>query len=275
MEILTIIKGFIIGGSMLIPGVSGGTMAMILKLYRRLITSISSFMKHKKESVLFLLQFCIGAGAAWLILSRPMVALNGAFPKQMACFVVGAIVGGIPVIYRETKETKFSIWSLVFLAIGLVLVFGLAALPRNGFENSGAGLGGVMIQFLAGILGALALILPGISFSSMLYMMGVYDFIWGAVGNRDVVALLPFGLGMIIGILFLTKFLDVAMTRFPHATYMIILGFVIGSIWDILKEMPAAPAGVEIPVCIALMAVGFLVNFLLSRTEDKNGKNSQ
>ena len=275
MEILTIIKGFIIGGSMLIPGVSGGTMAMILKLYRRLITSISSFMKHKKESVLFLLQFCIGAGAAWLILSRPMVALNGAFPKQMACFVVGAIVGGIPVIYRETKETKFSIWSLVFLAICLVLVFGLAALPRNGFENSGAGLGGVMIQFLAGILGALALILPGISFSSMLYMMGVYDFIWGAVGNRDVVALLPFGLGMIIGILFLTKFLDVAMTRFPHATYMIILGFVIGSIWDILKEMPAAPAGVEIPVCIALMAAGFLIIYLLSRTEDKYEKNSQ
>ena len=275
MEILTIIKGFIIGGSMLIPGVSGGTMAMILKLYRRLITSISSFMKHKKESVLFLLQFCIGAGAAWLILSRPMVALNGAFPKQMACFVVGAIVGGIPVIYRETKETKFSIWSVVFLAIGLVLVFGLAALPRNGFENSGSGLGGVMIQFLAGILGALALILPGISFSSMLYMMGVYDFIWGAVGNRDVVALLPFGLGMIIGILFLTKFLDVAMTRFPHATYMIILGFVIGSIWDILKEMPAAPAGVEIPVCIALMAAGFLIIYLLSRTEDKYEKNSQ
>ena len=275
MEILTIIKGFIIGGSMLIPGVSGGTMAMILTLYRRLITSISSFMKHKKESVLFLLQFCIGAGAAWLILSRPMVALNGAFPKQMACFVVGAIVGGIPVIYRETKETKFSIWSVVFLAIGLVLVFGLAALPRNGFENSGAGLGGVMIQFLAGILGALALILPGISFSSMLYMMGVYDFIWGAVGNRDVVALLPFGLGMIIGILFLTKFLDVAMTRVPHATYMIILGFVIGSIWDILKEMPAAPAGVEIPVCIALMAAGFLIIYLLSRTEDKYEKNSQ
>ena len=275
MEILTIIKGFIIGGSMLIPGVSGGTMAMILKLYRRLITSISSFMKHKKESVLFLLQFCIGAGAAWLILSRPMVALNGAFPKQMACFVVGAIVGGIPVIYRETKETKFSIWSLVFLAIVLLSVFGLAPRPRTGLENSGAGLGGVMIQFLAGILGALALILPGISFSSMLYMMGVYDFIWGAVGNRDVVALLPFGLGMIIGILFLTKFLDVAMTRFPHATYMIILGFVIGSIWDILKEMPAAPAGVEIPVCIALMAAGFLIIYLLSRTEDKYEKNSQ
>ncbi len=275
MEILTIIKGFIIGGSMLIPGVSGGTMAMILKLYRRLITSISSFMKHKKESVLFLLQFGIGAGAAWLILSRPMVALNGAFPKQMACFVVGAIVGGIPVIYRETRETKFSIWSLVFLAIGLVLVFGLAALPSNGFENTGAGLGGVMIQFLAGILGALALILPGISFSSMLYMMGVYDFIWGAVGNRDVVALLPFGLGMIIGILFLTKFLDIAMTRFPHATYMIILGFVIGSIWDILKEMPGAPAGGEIPVCILLMVLGFLIIYLLSRAEDKYEKNNQ
>lgn len=275
MEVLTIIKGFIIGGSMLIPGVSGGTMAMILKVYRRVITSISSFMKHKKESILFLLQFCIGAGVAWLVLSGPMVALNGAFPKQMACFVVGAIVGGIPVIYRETKAARFSIWSVVFLAIGLVMVFGLAALPQNGFENSGTGLGGVMIQFLAGILGALALILPGISFSSMLYMMGVYDFIWGAVGNRDVVALLPFGIGMIIGILFLTKFLDIAMTRFPHATYMIILGFVIGSIWDILKEMPGAPAGGEIPICILLMVLGFLIIYILSRTEDKYEKNNQ
>ena len=274
MEILTIIKGFVIGGSMLIPGVSGGTMAMILKLYKRLITSISSFMKHKKESILFLLQFCIGAGAAWLILSGPMVALNGAFPKQMACFVVGAIVGGIPVIYRETKETRFSIWSVVFLAIGLVLVFGLAALPKNGFDNAGAGLGGIMIQFLAGILGALALILPGISFSSMLYMMGVYDYIWGAVGNRDVIALLPFALGMIIGILFLTKFLDLAMTRFPHATYMIILGFVIGSIWDILKEMPGAPVGAEIPACILLMVLGFLIIYILSRTEDRYEKNN-
>ncbi len=274
MEILTIIKGFVIGGSMLIPGVSGGTMAMILKLYKRLITSISSFMKHKKESILFLLQFCIGAGAAWLILSGPMVALNGAFPKQMACFVVGAIVGGIPVIYRETKVTRFSIWSVVFLAIGLVLVFGLAALPKNGFDNAGAGLGGIMIQFLAGLLGALALILPGISFSSMLYMMGVYDYIWGAVGNRDVIALLPFALGMIIGILFLTKFLDLAMTRFPHATYMIILGFVIGSIWDILKEMPGAPVGAEIPACILLMVLGFLIIYILSRTEDRYEKNN-
>ena len=274
MEILTIIKGFVIGGSMLIPGVSGGTMAMILKLYKRLITSISSFMKHKKESILFLLQFCIGAGAAWLILSGPMVALNGAFPKQMACFVVGAIVGGIPVICRETKVTRFSIWSVVFLAIGLVLVFGLAALPKNGFDNAGAGLGGIMIQFLAGILGALALILPGISFSSMLYMMGVYDYIWGAVGNRDVIALLPFALGMIIGILFLTKFLDLAMTRFPHATYMIILGFVIGSIWDILKEMPGAPVGAEIPACILLMVLGFLIIYILSRTEDRYEKNN-
>ena len=274
MEILTIIKGFVIGGSMLIPGVSGGTMAMILKLYKRLITSISSFMKHKKESILFLLQFCIGAGAAWLILSGPMVALNGTFPKQMACFVVGAIVGGIPVIYRETKVTRFSIWSVVFLAIGLVLVFGLAALPKNGFDNAGAGLGGIMIQFLAGLLGALALILPGISFSSMLYMMGVYDYIWGAVGNRDVIALLPFALGMIIGILFLTKFLDLAMTRFPHATYMIILGFVIGSIWDILKEMPGAPVGAEIPACILLMVLGFLIIYILSRTEDRYEKNN-
>ena len=128
-----------------------------------------------------------------------------------------------------------------------------------------------MIQFLAGILGALALILPGISFSSMLYMMACMissGELW-AIGtlwpccpspghdHRHPVPDQISGRGY---------------DPVPHATYMIILGFVIGSIWDILKEMPAAPRGVEIPVCIALMAAGFLIIYLLSRTEDKYEK---
>ena len=114
MEPMILMKGFLIGASMLIPGVSGGTMAMIFGIYDRLISSISSFMKHKKESALFLLQFVIGAGAAFLILAGPMAALSRNFPREMAFFVIGAIVGGIPVIYKETKVKKLSIYSLIY-----------------------------------------------------------------------------------------------------------------------------------------------------------------
>ena len=268
MEPMILMKGFLIGASMLIPGVSGGTMAMIFGIYDRLISSISSFMKHKKESALFLLQFVIGAGAAFLILAGPMAALSRNFPREMAFFVIGAIVGGIPVIYKETKVKKLSVYSLIYLAIGLLLVVLSGMMPRNLFSAGDSSLMGFVFQFIAGILGALALVLPGISFSSMLYMMGVYETIFGAIGNRDVMGVLPFALGCILGILLLTRFLEIAMKKYPHPTYMIILGFVIGSIGDIIAEMPGLAGIWNTLFCIVLAAVGFICIRLLSRYEE-------
>ncbi len=269
-EISTIIKGFIIGGSMLIPGVSGGTMSMIFKVYDRMISSVSSFMKHKKESFFFLLQFVLGAGAAFLILSGPMASLNRHFPQEMGFFVIGAVIGGIPVIYKETRTEHLSFKSFLYLAAGLALVFSIAMLPKNLFHAGNGGLLSFLIQFLAGILGALALVLPGISFSSMLYMMGVYNFIFGALGDRNFLALFPFGAGCILGILLLTRFLETAMKRYPHPTYMIILGFVMGSIGDIMGEIPRMSAGIEIFSCIFWAAAGFFIIYLLSRWEERH-----
>ncbi len=266
LELSLIFKGFFIGASMLVPGVSGGTMAMILGIYDRLVSSISSFRKHKKESFFFLLQFVLGAGAAFLLLSGFMAALNTRFPEQTAFFVLGAILGGIPVIWKAAHIKRPSVSNFLWLAAGILLVVALSFLPKNLFDGSESSLTGILIQFLAGILGALALVLPGISFSSMLYMMGVYNFIFGSLGDRNFVVLIPFAAGGILGVLLLTKFLEKAMNDYPQPTYMVILGFVLASMWDIWEAMPSIPSGLTLLPCLGLFAAGFLIiRFLASR----------
>ncbi len=264
MNRFLMLKAFLIGGSMLIPGVSGGTMAMIFGVYGRLIRAVSS---HKKEDLLFLLRFASGAGSAFLLLSVPMAALNRHFPAEMAFFVLGVMIGGVPVIYRAAGQPGLSGPVAAYLAAGIALVLLLRLLPDRLFQGGSVSLSGILIQSAAGILGALALILPGISFSSMLYVMGVYDFILNALGTGQIFLLAPFLAGGLAGVLFLTRFLDNAMKRHPKASYMVILGFVMASLWDIFTALPAMPRGERLLLCLFLSAAGFLITVLMAKAD--------
>lgn len=260
------LKAFLIGGSMLIPGVSGGTMSMIFGVYERLIAAVNT---HKKEDLLFLLRFVLGAGAAFLLLSAPMAALIRHFPQEMAFFVLGVMVGGVPVIYRAAGCPGLSGRTAFCLAAGISLVFLLRLLPDGLFRGGSASLSGILIQFTAGILGALALVLPGISFSSMLYLMGVYEFILNAMGTGQIFLLIPFLAGMVFGILLLTRFLDRAMKNRPEVSYMVILGFVMASLWDIFSALPSLPTGEGLLFCLFLAAAGFLITSLMAGTDSR------
>lgn len=95
-HLIIALKGLFVGGTMLVPGVSGGSMAMILGIYHELIASISSFLKHKKESLLFLGVFVIGALVGMALFARPLEALIERFPMPTLYFFIGAVVGGVP-----------------------------------------------------------------------------------------------------------------------------------------------------------------------------------
>ena len=89
-------KGLLIGSTMLVPGVSGGSMAMILGIYDRLISSVSSFTKNIKDNLRFLSLFVLSAGVGMILLAKPILSLLETYPKPMSCFFVGAAAGGIP-----------------------------------------------------------------------------------------------------------------------------------------------------------------------------------
>ena len=105
-RLITAAKGAVIGGTMLIPGVSGGTMAMMMGIYDRLIGAVSGFLRHKRESLLFLFWFCLGAGAGMLLIAKPLFRVLDAFPLPAGYFFMGAVAGSVPMIYHKARAAR-------------------------------------------------------------------------------------------------------------------------------------------------------------------------
>lgn len=268
--IQTFLKGLCVGGTMLVPGVSGGSMAMILGEYDRLVSSVSSFMKHKKESALFLGLFALGGAAGMVAFAGPLQRLIALFPLPMMYFFIGAVAGGVPLMYRKARVSRISFSSVAWLLAGVAIVLLLNFLPTGmisvGNSLAERSIGGYAVMLAAGFIAAIALILPGISVSYMLLIMGIYDPVMSAIGGLHFGVLVPLGIGLVLGIILTTRLLEMLMDRYPGATYMMILGFVIGSI---IYVFPGLPTGIWWLWCVAGLASGFFIIRLLCKKEEK------
>ena len=297
-------KGLWIGGTMTVPGVSGGTMAILLGIYDRLIGAVSGLIPKKgtkggpgaagdaeaaggkaydtgKEScrmdwkeyrrtalhsLLFLTVFLLGAGLGMLLFAK---LISGLLEQPVAggyvrFFFLGAVAGGIPLILASAKVKKFSVWLIVLPVIGAGLVYGLTFLPEEMFSLEAAGgAGGFLLKLAGGIILAIALVLPGVSASQMLYTLGIYEELLACISEFRVVPLIPLGIGTVLGILLITKTLDTLMTRYPKQTFLIIFGFILGSLPELF------PRNVEgnYLLCSVCVAVGFLLAYLIGKRE--------
>lgn len=267
-KIITFFKGFIIGSTMLVPGVSGGTMAMILGIYQKLISSVSDFMKEKRKSILFLAVFSIGAFAGMALLSKGILALLNNYHMPVMYFFIGAVIGGIPMIVKSCGMKRLSLSTAVFPIIGAVAVMSIGLLPQGLFDSSQMNsLTGLFILFVAGFIAAIALILPGISVSFVLLVLGIYENIIEAFNQFNILYLGVLAIGLASGIISTTKLLDTAMKKYTRPTYLIILGFVIGSV---IPVFPGAPSGIGLLICPACFISGIALIQLLFML-DKNG----
>ena len=267
-HLFTALKGLFIGGTMLVPGVSGGSMAIILGIYDQLVSSVSSFLKHKRKSAIFLGIFCLGALLGMVLFARPLLHLIENYPKPMMFFFMGAVAGSAPMIYRKGGKQRIQWQDVLFFLLGIALIVLLSFLPETSVDSGTGDRFVYLFLVLSGFLAAIALVLPGISVSYMLLLMGMYDETMRAFETFYLPYLLPLGIGLILGIIATTRLLEKAMTRFPRQTYRIILGFILGSIVQIF---PGIPTGIDILLCAVLLAAGFLVIFYLSKKEDAAG----
>ena len=264
------IKGAVIGGTMLVPGVSGGSMAMILGIYDRLIGAVGSFLKDVKCNFMFLCIFALGGAVGMVVLSNPISYLMEHFNKPFMYFFLGAVAGSIPMVYRHAK-VKDKSWisrmkQVGYLLIGIAIVMNFAFMPEGTFVGGDThSSGNVVIQLVAGVIAAVALVLPGISVSYMLVLMGIYDSTVNAISRLDIFYLLPMGFGLFLGIVLITKLLEGALTKYPEMTYLVILGFMIGSV---VQVFPGLPEGImEWILCVNLALAGFGVIFAISNGE--------
>ena len=226
------IKGLVVGATMIVPGASGGTMAIILGVYDYLIAAVSSFRENIKENVLFLSTFALGAGAGLFLFSAPLSRLLENYEVPVICFFVVLVLCGVPAIGKKSGVEKVTPAVAAYMALGAALVSGISKIPENIFQTeSFLGLSA------AGFFASAALILPGISFSHFLLILGIYEQLLSAVKTFRPEFLIPLGLGVFTGVVLLSRLLEKLMEKYPKQTYMMILGFVLGSLAELIAGL--------------------------------------
>lgn len=263
-HLIRIIKGAFIGIAMLVPGVSGGTMAIILGVYQEMIDSVADFFKDIKGNLPFLLELALGGVTGILLLSNLLASLLQNYEMEMQFLFIGIICGGLPTLFNKVKsETKHHLSDYLAFAIGLALVFVMLLKPDGLITiATQESLFNWFLLFIAGIVIAIALVLPGISASFMLLILGVYSFTLTAINDRNLFYLLPLVLGIGFGTLATSKIIQICLKRYRTQTYMLILGFVIGSVCTLF---PGVPSGLQWLTCIGLSISGFIALYLLGR----------
>lgn len=231
------LKGLIIGATMIVPGVSGGTMAIVLGIYDQLISAVSSFRINVRENLQFLGLFALSAAAGLFLFSTPVSWFLENYQTPTICFFIIVVICGIPSIGKKSGVSKVTISVVLYLLLGAALVVALSRMPGDFFVlKEGMRKSGWFSLLMAGIVSAAALILPGISFSHFLLMLGLYDGLLKAIRSLDFGFLIPLGGGVLLGTFLMSRLLENFMEKYPKQTYLIILGFIIGSVAELMTK---------------------------------------
>ncbi len=257
-------KGAVIGGSMLLPGLSGGTLAILLGIYDKLIKSVSDITKRIdiKRNLLFLSIFSLGGLIGAVCFSHILSSVLLLWGFYLSFLFMGAVIGTVPIIYKQSGVERLSLKDVIFTAVGVAISVSINLIPENIMNIADINsFSEFLLLFIAGIFIAIALILPGISVSYTFLILGIYQRVIDAVKNFDILYIFPIAFGCIVGILSFTRLLDFLMTRFTRPVYMIISGFVISCI---PRVFPGMPTGAGYILAIPLLLIGFFVVYFVA-----------
>ncbi|WP_430788696.1 DUF368 domain-containing protein [Virgibacillus flavescens] len=268
MEWRNIYRGMLMGASDVIPGVSGGTIAVLLGIYDRLIAGINGvFSKEWKKHIGFLIPLGVGIGIAILSLSRLIEWLFEHYAGPTQFFFLGLIIGILPYLFHEADaKNTFKNKHYIILIIGAVIVGAMAFIQTGeGAVIENISTSTYILLFFSGMIASSAMILPGISGSFMLLIIGVYPTIIGAISNLQIDIIAVTGVGIIIGLLVMSKIINFFLQNYRRGTFALIIGLVIGSILVVYPGFPATTSFIVLSV--VTFAVGLLAAYLLGRVE--------
>ena len=265
-----IIIGIIIGISNIVPGVSAGTMFVILGIFKKLIdqvglcldevkTMVKNITKFKEKNggiravgimfknifmsqKTFLIPIAIGMIFAIYFVAKLFSILN---PEQILYrnyIFLGLILGGIPALFKELKKgtditnikkRKISIY--IFMIIGFAMMFALYLLKVNGIGLRKVGYEELSIAmaiplFLVGAIAAASMVIPGISGSMVVLILGYYELMTLSISKLNMIFIIPFAIGILVGIMAILKLIKYLLDKHYTRTYSCIVGFVVGSL---------------------------------------------
>lgn len=247
MQWRNLYRGFLIGAADLIPGVSGGTVAVMLGIYDGLLAAISGIVSREwRRHVNFLLPLLIGMAGALLGLSRLVQWLLGNYNTETKFFFLGLVVAVVPALLRRADaRARFRISHVAVLLASAAFVAALVPL-QGGTELTGPitlSAKTAPLLFGAGALASAAMLLPGISGSFVLLVLGVYPTAIHALSTVDIGLIVVIGGGVGTGFIASSKLISRMLKRHPDVTYAAIIGLIVGSLWAIWPGLPASDAG--------------------------------
>ena len=268
------IRGFCMALADSVPGVSGGTIAFILGFYDKFINSLDDLAfgdsKKKKKALFFLIKLGIG----WMIgMILAVLVLTNLFEShiyQVSSVFIGFILFSIPLIVKEEKESlKGKYHNLIFTLIGIAVValityFNPIAGESHVVDISKLNVGLALYMFVAAMVSISAMVLPGISGSTLLLIFGLYIPIISAIKEflhfnfSYVPALFVFGLGVLFGIVLVIRLIKIALEKYRSQSIYCILGLMIGSIYAIIMG-PTTLNEVTAPLSISTFSILFFI----------------
>ncbi|MFQ3545132.1 DUF368 domain-containing protein [Halobacillus rhizosphaerae] len=263
-----IYRGMLMGASDVVPGVSGGTIAVVLGIYDRLIEAVNGFFsKEWKRHLKFLLPLGIGIGISILLLSKLIGWLFDHYPGPTEFFFLGLIIGVIPYLaHKADVKRNFSARHYIIFIIGAVLVGSMVFFQANETEPmQNLNFASYVLLFFSGWIASSAMILPGISGSFILLIIGVYTTVIHGVSNLKFGVILAVGLGILLGIIFMSKIIHYFLDHHASGTFALVIGFVVGSIFVIFPGLPGS--GAMWTVSILTFILGWGAAWLLGRVE--------
>lgn len=264
----------ILGVANVIPGVSGGTMAVVFNIYDRLIGVITLNVKKIVSEWKFILPLALGIVLGIILFSKVITFLFQNYPVQTNWFFIGIILGSIPMILKRMLvasrgSTGRKGLPLSVIVCGLVALGVMAVMTYLEVSDAGAPIQTELTPVLTAKLvvglacGTIAMIIPGISGSFLMLVVGIYSTVIAAISDFNIPLLIPAVIGGVIGLLGGAKLVRFLMARVPAQTYGAIMGLVLGSI---LVIFPGFGGGVTVlATSLGCAAVGFVVSFFAGR----------
>lgn len=278
-----ILRGIVIGATNIIPGVSGGTMMVSMGIYDTLIHCITHIFKEFWKSIKTLLPYGIGMLIGILALASAITWGLEQYPLPTNTLFVGLILGGLKPLVQKIDRKKINAPAIIAFVCMFALIIWMGLVNRDKIVNADTiemNLGQMLLMVALGAVASATMIIPGVSGSLVLMLLGYYKAITGALESltasllhfnfsalgQPLMMLIPFTIGIALGVIGVAKLIEWLTARFPNVAYCGVLGLVLASPVSLLLQTNMKGVSVLIVIIsILTFAVGFVLAYLLAK----------
>lgn len=223
--------GILIGAGAILPGISSGVLCVIFGIYDKLVNSILGFFKNWKENFKFLLPIVLGVGIGVVLLGNLLKSLFYLYPIPTKAAFLGLILGCVPSLFKVANSKKgFRLHYLFYTFVSFIFTISLLVLENNITSHTLASTSNVLFLVLSGFIMSIGIVVPGVSSTVLLMILGTYETYLDAVASVQIGILFPMGVGLIFGGLLFLKLTQYLLKNYFAQTYYSIIGFVLGSL---------------------------------------------